>query len=115
MVMKLIFASTTLPSQAVNKTLKKHLASCGIERNNFHFHSLRHSHVALLLDKGVDLFAISQRLGHSNMTITAKKYAYLIDEHRARSNDQIAQVLDEISGKNNENKGVVAPLLHGQK
>lgn len=106
----------TIPgSTAVNKTLKKHLASCGIERNNFHFHSLRHSHVALLLDKGVDLFAISQRLGHSNMTITAKKYAYLIDEHRARSNDQIAQVLDEISGKNNENKVVVAPLLHEQK
>lgn len=49
------------------------------------------------------------------MTITAKKYAYLIDEHRARSNDQIAQILDEISGKNNENKVVVAPLLHEQK
>lgn len=98
-------------STAVNKTLKKALKNNCIERENFHFHSLRHSHVALLLDKGVDLYAISQRLGHSNMTTTAKKYAYLIDEHRARSNDRIAEILDEID----ENKAPVARLLHGQK
>lgn len=83
-------------STAVNKTLKKHLAKCGIERNNFHFHSLRHSHVAYLLANDIDLYAISQRLGHSNMTTTAKKYAYLIDEYRARSNERINDALDKI-------------------
>lgn len=95
-------------STAVNKTLKKALKRNNIDRKNFHFHSLRHSHVALLLDKGVDLYAISQRLGHSNMTTTAKKYAYLIDEHRARSNDLIAKVLDEID----EKQAPVAQMLH---
>lgn len=98
-------------STAVNKTLKKALKKNDIDKKNFHFHSLRHSHVALLLDKGVDLYAISQRLGHANMTTTAKKYAYLIDEHRARSNDLIAEVLDEID----ENGSPVARLLHGEK
>ncbi|MEE6647054.1 tyrosine-type recombinase/integrase [Limosilactobacillus pontis] len=83
-------------STAVNKTLKKHLAKCEIERNNFHFHSLRHSHVAYLLANDIDLYAISQRLGHSNMTTTAKKYAYLIDEYRARSNERINDALDKI-------------------
>lgn len=97
-------------STAVNKTLKKHLALCGIERNNFHFHSLRHSHVAYLLANDIDLYAISQRLGHSNMTTTAKKYAYLIDEYRARSNQRINQALEKIgksSQKNSKNGGLM--------
>lgn len=97
-------------STAANKTLKKHLALCGIERNNFHFHSLRHSHVAYLLANDIDLYAISQRLGHSNMTTTAKKYAYLIDEYRARSNQRINQALEKIgksSQKNSKNSGLM--------
>lgn len=97
-------------STAVNKTLKKHLALCGIERNNFHFHSLRHSHVAYLLANDIDLYAISQRLGHSNMTTTAKKYAYLIDEYRARSNQRINQALEKIgkeSQKDTKNEGLM--------
>lgn len=96
---KFVFMATNgkIPgSSAVNKTLKKHLAKCDIERNNFHFHSLRHSHVAYLLANDIDLYAISQRLGHSNMTTTAKKYAYLIDEYRARSNKRIDEALDKI-------------------
>ncbi|WP_242363610.1 tyrosine-type recombinase/integrase [Limosilactobacillus antri] len=87
-------------STAVNKTLKKHLKLCGIERNNFHFHSLRHSHVAYLLANDIDLYAISQRLGHSNMTTTAKKYAYLIDEYRARSDKRINDALEKIGNNN---------------
>lgn len=96
---KFVFMATNgkIPgSSAVNKALKKHLAKCDIERNNFHFHSLRHSHVAYLLANDIDLYAISQRLGHSNMTTTAKKYAYLIDEYRARSNKRIDEALDKI-------------------
>lgn len=97
-------------STAVNKTLKKHLALCGIERKNFHFHSLRHSHVAYLLANNIDLYAISQRLGHSNMTTTAKKYAYLIDEYRARSNQRINQALEKIGKekqKDTKNDGLM--------
>lgn len=103
---KFVFMGTNgkIPgSTAVNKTLKKHLNRCEIERHNFHFHSLRHSHVAYLLANDIDLYAISQRLGHSNMTTTAKKYAYLIDEYRARSDKQIDDALEKI-GKKDENK-----------
>lgn len=91
-------------SKAVNSTLRRHLAKCGIPRRNFHFHSLRHSHVAYLLSQGIDLYAISQRLGHSNMTVTAQKYAYLIDEYRARSNEKIKEALAKINSQNEEKK-----------
>lgn len=87
----------TIPSSnAVNKTLRKHLKKCKIDKPSFHFHSLRHSHVALLLFKGVPLYAISKRLGHANMTTTANKYAYMLDELKQRSDDQITKILNEL-------------------
>lgn len=87
----------TIPTPtSINKTLKKLLCEAKIDKPSFHFHSLRHSQVAYLLFKGVDLYAISKRLGHSDMTITAKKYAYLIDEYKQRSDNQIESLLDEL-------------------
>ncbi|MBN7274398.1 tyrosine-type recombinase/integrase [Ligilactobacillus pobuzihii] len=63
----------------------------------FHFHSLRHFHVAYLLFQGIELYTISKRLGHSNMMITAKKYAYLVDEYKAKSDRQIENAMDNLS------------------
>lgn len=97
---KYVFWSPTFgppSSNAVNKTLRKHLKQLGINKKNFHFHSLRHSHVALLLYSGVDLYAISKRLGHASMVTTANKYAYLIDELKENANKIIVEVLDSLS------------------
>lgn len=81
-------------STAVNKSLRKILKHLNIERSGFHFHSCRHSHVAYLLSQGIDLYAISKRLGHNDMTITAQVYAYLIDEYKAKTDEQIIKALD---------------------
>ena len=89
-------AGTIPNSNAVNKVLRKQLGKLGIKKKGFHFHSLRHTHVALLLFKGVDLYSISKRLGHSNMSITANTYAYMLDELKQKSDGQIVKVLDEI-------------------
>lgn len=83
-------------SNAVNKTLRKILSELNIHRQKFHFHSLRHSHVALLLADGVDIYAISKRLGHSNTTTTSEIYAYLIDEYKAKTDHQIVDVLSDL-------------------
>jgi integrase len=83
-------------ANAANKVLRKQLKKLGIKKDHFHFHSLRHTHVALLLFKGVPLYAISKRLGHSNMSITASVYAYMLDELRQKSDDQIEEILDSI-------------------
>ena len=83
-------------ANAANKVLRKQLKKLGIKKDHFHFHSLRHTHVALLLFKGVPLYAISKRLGHSNMSITADVYAYMLDELRQKSDDQIEEILDSI-------------------
>lgn len=82
-------------STAVNKTLKELLVEADIHRKNFHFHSLRHSHVALLLANGIDLYAISKRLGHSDIRTTSNTYAYLIDEYKKKTDNKITSALDE--------------------
>lgn len=73
------------------------LDKAGIQARGFHFHSLRHSHVALLLDKGIDIYAISQRLGHSRFDITLNTYAYLIKEQKKRNDQKILKALQSLS------------------
>ena len=86
-------------SAACNRTLRKALVNLNIDKPSYHFHSLRHSHVALLLYKGVDIYAISKRLGHSDLTTTTKKYAYLIDELKQKTDDNIESILDSVGEK----------------
>lgn len=83
-------------SSSVNRTLRTFLKKCNIDKPNFHFHSLRHSHVAYLLAHNVPLYAISKRLGHSNITTTANRYAYLIDEYKKEGDKQIDNALSQI-------------------
>lgn len=87
----------TLPtSTALNHKLRDLLAQIGLHKRNFHFHSLRHSHVALLLASGMDIYAISKRLGHSDISMTANTYAYLIDEYKSETDQKIVKILNEL-------------------
>ena len=87
----------TIPtSNALNKCLRSIMSDIGINKQGFHFHSLRHVHVAYLLGKGVDVYAISKRLGHSNITITLNTYSYLIDEYKAQNDTLIIDKLAEL-------------------
>ena len=85
-------------SEAVNKLLKGLLSDLGINKLNFHFHSLRHSHVAYMLAQGVDIYAISKRLGHADLSTTTKIYAYLLDEFKAKQDDEFENKLNLLSG-----------------
>lgn len=87
----------TVPtSSAVNKTLTECLKATDINRIGFHFHSLRHTHVAYLLANETDLYVISKRLGHADVGTTTRVYSYLIDEYKARTDNEIEAVLDKI-------------------
>ena len=45
-----------------------------------HFHALRHTHASMLIAAGLDLPAISTRLGHASPMITLQVYAHLFDK-----------------------------------
>ena len=84
-------------SSAVNKKLRSILKDLGIKKQGFHFHSLRHSHVAYLLSRGIDIYIISKRLGHADVSTTTKIYSYLMDEYKAKNDQQIREELDNLS------------------
>lgn len=87
----------TIPTSGpLNEKLHEIISDLRIEKANFHFHSLRHSHVALLLSEGIDIYAISKRLGHKDITTTMNTYAYLIDEYKNKTDNQIIKVLSHI-------------------
>lgn len=46
--------------------------------------------------KVIDLYAISKRLGNSNMTIAANTYAYMLDEYKAHQDDNIEKIVNSI-------------------
>lgn len=85
---------TVLTSTSLNKKLREIMCDLHIKKENFHFHSLRHSHVALLLSNGIDIYAISKRLGHNDISTTMNTYAYLIDEYKDKSDKAILKALD---------------------
>ena len=79
----------------VDNNLKKFAKKADVKSwQDIHMHALRHAHVAYLAYKGVNWYAISKRLGHSNLAITLNTYAYLIDELKASEDGQIVDILN---------------------
>jgi integrase len=57
------------------------------------FHGLRHTHATLLLLAGVNVKAVSARLGHSSIQITLDTYAHLLPEMEQHAADAIGEAL----------------------
>lgn len=86
-----------LPSPGpVGRSFRRILKILDIDRPGFHFHSLRHSHVAYLLSQGFDIYTISKRLGHADTATTARVYAYLLEEYKDQTNQKIVKALEKL-------------------
>ena len=60
-------------------------------------HGLRHTHASVLLANGVSIQSISDRLGHSDVSITQETYAHVLEELRQKDNQKMMQTLMSIS------------------
>ncbi len=49
-----------------------------IDGRRFRFHDLRHTHASQLLEQGVPVPVVSERLGHANPSITLETYSHVI-------------------------------------
>ena len=74
--------------EAVQHALKRHAEKAGIKR--IRVHSLRHSHVAYLINQGVQPLIIKERLGHRDIKITLNTYGHLYPSQQK----QVAEMLN---------------------
>ena len=59
---------------------------------DFDYHSLRHTHATVLLEKGAPLKFIQQRLGHKKIDVTINVYQHLTDELRRMGTDVLNDI-----------------------
>lgn len=71
----------TDPAKYLSKVVNHEL---GIE---FDFHALRHTHATMLIEQGVDVNTVSERLGHSNTRTTLDTYVHVTDNMRNKAVD----------------------------
>lgn len=69
-----------LHSRGFQKRLKVYLQRAGL-RASASPHTLRHSFATVMIEKGANIKAVSQVLGHANCTITIDLYTHLSTEH----------------------------------
>jgi integrase len=72
-----VFSFDGLPvcSKTLAQRIKKNAEAVGVKPINLH--AMRHSHVAFLINKNVNIYLISKRLGHSSVKTTLDKYGHL--------------------------------------
>jgi integrase len=68
---------TPIAAKDMGKVWKKAVDASGLPY--IRIHDLRHSHASWLIANGVNIVAISKRLGHSKITQTLKTYAHLLE------------------------------------
>ncbi len=59
------------------------------------FHDLRHATASILLAEGMDLFAVKEILGHSQITLTANLYGHLTKKLSQDAADRMGSALGE--------------------
>lgn len=64
--------------------------------NKISMHGLRHTHASILILKGVNILAVSKRLGHKSVDITLNTYAHLVKELEHAQNELIINELESM-------------------
>lgn len=76
------------PSYFSYVTFKKILKAAEIKRK-FRFHDLRHTHATFLLEQGINVKVVSERLGHSSIRITLDTYSHVV---KSMQDDAVAAI-----------------------
>jgi integrase len=73
------------------RSFKRYLEEAGIP-SEVRFQDLRHTAGTLALRQGMPLHAVSKMLGHSDPTMTLRRYAHVLEDMR----EEAARAMDEL-------------------
>ena len=79
---------------SIQREFTKGIKASGVKA--IRLHDLRHSHATWLINNGVNIVAVSKRLGHSNVNQTLKTYTHLLQDSDDRLMDTINAAVSEI-------------------
>ena len=80
-----------IPVRSYQKTFERVLSRLDIPHKGFH--SLRHTFATRALECGMDVKSLSELLGHKNPTVTLKRYAHSMLEHKAEMMNRLGKLL----------------------
>jgi len=83
--------SSAVSATAVTKRFRKLVERAGLPR--IRLHDLRHTHATLALEAGVHPKIVSERLGHSTVSLTLDVYSHAVPHMQRDAADEIARVL----------------------
>lgn len=75
----LVFPSeenTYLPFSSLRRVMRRYAELAGVKQISIH--AMRHTCATMLINKGVPLPVVAQRLGHSDPSVTLKVYAHVL-------------------------------------
>lgn len=79
---------------AANATLAKACKRAGVP--HITFHGLRHTHASIMIYEELPIKYVSQRLGHSKVSMTLDTYQHVIQEMEDKSNNRVVEILNQI-------------------
>lgn len=91
-----------LSPKSIERRWKKYTAQSGLPY--IRIHDLRHSHATWLINSGVNIVAVSKRLGHANINQTLKTYTHLLETTDQGMMDKINQFRGPNHGPKNINR-----------
>jgi integrase len=81
--------------KVIETRLKRLLKKAGMERN-ITPHSFRHTHTSLLIEAGVGIKEIQQRLGHSDINTTMNIYAHMTANMEEKASQQFSKLMKDL-------------------
>lgn len=85
-------AGQPMNPEFVSRLFKRDLDKAGLPE--IRFHDLRHGHATMLIELGEDLKLISERLGHSTISMTADTYGHIREIKQREASIKLDKVLN---------------------
>ena len=100
---KTVYSTVPLHPDSPTRYFKKFGAKYNID--HFHPHKCRHTQASISIINGADIVSVSQKLGHSDVSVTLRVYAHASDESQKNASEKFRAALRTAKEPKKESEG----------